>query len=67
MAEWYVKDLSKLTGVSVQTLHHYDRIDLLKPSVRLSNGYRIYSETDFPMYIEGSPVYPDKIPLLISK
>ena len=46
MAEWYVKDLSKLTGVSVQTLHHYDRIDLLKPSVRLPNGYRVYSEKD---------------------
>jgi len=46
MAEWYVKNLSKLTGVSVQTLHHYDRIDLLKPSIRLSNGYRIYSEKD---------------------
>lgn len=46
MAEWYVKDLSKLTGISVQTLHHYDRINLLKPSVRLSNGYRIYSEKD---------------------
>ncbi len=46
MTEWYVKDLSKLTGVSVQTLHHYDRIDLLHPSVRLANGYRLYSETD---------------------
>jgi DNA-binding transcriptional MerR regulator len=46
MAEWYVKDLSKLTGVSVQTLHHYDRIDLLKPSVRLSTRYRVYSEKD---------------------
>ncbi len=46
MAEWYVKDLSKLTGVSVQTLHHYDRIDLLKPSLRLPNGYRLYSEKD---------------------
>lgn len=46
MAEWYVKDLSKLTGVSVQTLHHYDRIDLLKPSIRLPNGYRVYSEKD---------------------
>lgn len=46
MAEWYVKDLSKLSGVSVQTLHHYDRINLLKPSIRLSNGYRIYSEKD---------------------
>lgn len=46
MTQWYVKDLSKLTGVSVQALHHYDRIELLKPSVRLPNGYRVYSETD---------------------
>ncbi len=46
MTQWFVKDLSKLTGVSVQTLHHYDRIDLLKPSLRLANGYRLYSEKD---------------------
>lgn len=46
MTQWYVKDLSKLTGVSVQTLHHYDRIKLLKPSLRLENGYRVYSERD---------------------
>ena len=46
MTEWYVKDLSKLTGVSIQTLHYYDRIDLLKPSVRFTNGYRLYSEND---------------------
>lgn len=46
MTKWYVKDLSKLTGVSVQTLHHYDRIDLLKPSIRMPNGYRVYSEKD---------------------
>src|SRR5271154_5962614 len=46
MTQWYVKDLSKLTQVSVQTLHHYDRIGLLEPSVRLANGYRLYSEKD---------------------
>lgn len=46
MAEWYVKQLSKLTKVSVRTLHHYDQIGLLKPSIRLENGYRLYSETD---------------------
>ena len=46
MTQWYVKDISRLTGVSVQTLHHYDRINLLKPSVRLANGYRLYSEKD---------------------
>jgi len=46
MKHWYVKDLSTLTHVSVQTLHHYDRINLLKPSDRLPNGYRVYSEKD---------------------
>lgn len=44
MTKWYVKDSSKLTNISVQTLHYYDHIDLLKPSLRMSNGYRIYSE-----------------------
>jgi len=46
MTQWLVKNLSELTGVSVQTLHHYDRINLLKPSLRLTNGYRVYSEED---------------------
>lgn len=46
MAQWYVKEIAKLTGVSTQTLHHYDRIDLLKPSIRLPNNYRLYSEKD---------------------
>lgn len=46
MTQWFVKDLSKLTGVSVQTLHHYDRIGLLTPSLRRANGYRVYSEKD---------------------
>jgi DNA-binding transcriptional MerR regulator len=46
MAQWYVKDLGRLTQISVQTLHHYDRIHLLVPSVRLPNGYRLYSEKD---------------------
>ncbi len=47
MTQWFVKDLSKLTSVTVQTLHHYDRIDLLKPSLRRANGYRVYSEKAF--------------------
>jgi len=44
--KWYVKEFSALTKVSVPTLHHYDAIGLLKPSVRLPNGYRLYSEGD---------------------
>ena len=46
MAQWYIKELSNLTHISVQTLYYYDRIGLLKPSIRLSNGYRLYSEKD---------------------
>ncbi len=46
MTQWYVKELSKLTQVSVQTLHHYDHIGLLVPSIRQANGYRLYSEQD---------------------
>ena len=46
MTQWYVKELSKLTKVSVRTLHHYDKIGLLKPSIRLENNYRLYSEAD---------------------
>ena len=46
MKQWYAKELSQLTQVSVRTLHHYDKIGLLKPSTRLSNGYRLYSEKD---------------------
>jgi len=44
--KWYVKEFSALTKVSVPTLHHYDAIGLLKPSIRLPNGYRVYSESD---------------------
>jgi DNA-binding transcriptional MerR regulator len=43
---WYTKEFGKLTGVSVRTLHHYDKIDLLKPLARGTNGYRMYSESD---------------------
>ncbi len=46
MKQWYAKDLAKLAQVSVRTLHHYDKIGLLKPSLRQSNNYRLYSEKD---------------------
>lgn len=40
-----VNDVSKRTGVSVRTLHHYDRIGLLKPSELTEAGYRLYDDT----------------------
>ena len=39
-----VSQVSKLAGVSVRTLHHYDQIGLLTPLRRQDNGYRCYSE-----------------------
>ena len=39
-----VKEVSRLTGVSVRTLHHYDAIGLLKPSKVTEAGYRLYDE-----------------------
>ena len=37
-----VKEVSKLTGISIRALHHYDAIGLLKPSQITSAGYRLY-------------------------
>lgn len=37
-----VKEVSRLSGVSVRTLHHYDAIGLLKPSKLTEAGYRLY-------------------------
>ena len=39
-----VAQISKRTGVSVRTLHHYDQIGLLKPSEVTEAGYRLYDE-----------------------
>ena len=39
-----VKEVSRLTGVSVRTLHHYDAIGLLHPAKVTEAGYRLYDE-----------------------
>jgi len=41
-----VGTVATLTGVSVRTLHHYDHIGLVVPSVRTSAGYRGYTDAD---------------------
>ncbi len=38
--------VAALTGVSVRTLHHYDHIGLVVPSVRTPAGYREYTDAD---------------------
>lgn len=45
-ATYTVGDVARLAGVSVRTLHHYDRIGLLVPADRSEGGYRRYSEAE---------------------
>lgn len=39
-----VNEVAKLSGVSVRTLHHYDRTGLLKPETLSPAGYRLYGQ-----------------------
>jgi len=41
-----IGEAAALAGVTVRTLHHYDRIGLLSPSGRTASGYRQYSPAD---------------------
>ncbi len=41
-----VGEVAAMAGVTVRTLHHYDRIGLLSPSVRSASGYRLYAPDD---------------------
>lgn len=40
-----VNEVSKLTGVSIRTLHYYDTIGLLHPTDVTESGYRLYDDT----------------------
>lgn len=42
---YLIKEAAAISGVSVRTLHHYDRIGLLVPH-KGENGYRYYTEED---------------------
>jgi DNA-binding transcriptional MerR regulator len=46
MSVYTVKEVAKLSGVSVRTLHYYDEIDLLKPACVGANGYRYYGRDE---------------------
>ncbi|GGT01904.1 HTH-type transcriptional activator TipA [Planobispora rosea] len=41
-----VGQVSRLAGVTVRTLHHYDEIGLLSPGQRTASGYRRYTDSD---------------------
>jgi len=41
-----VGELARRTGLTVRTLHHYDEIGLLKPSLHTGSGHRLYAAAD---------------------
>ena len=41
-----IRQFSRLAGVTVRALHHYDRLGLLKPAARSAAGYRLYTDRD---------------------
>jgi DNA-binding transcriptional MerR regulator len=43
-ARYRVHQFAELAGVTVKTLHHYDRVGLLRPQ-RTHSGYRVYDCT----------------------
>ena len=42
-----IGEFAKISGVTIKTLLHYDKIGLLKPGEKTESGYRIYCEDDF--------------------
>ena len=46
MKHYGVKEVARLSNISERTLHYYDEIGLLKPSIRRESGYRYYEEKE---------------------
>ncbi|MEL7534568.1 MAG: MerR family DNA-binding transcriptional regulator, partial [Bacteroidota bacterium] len=44
--QYSVKEVSAISGVSIRTLHYYDKIDLLKPAARTEAAYRFYGQDE---------------------
>jgi DNA-binding transcriptional MerR regulator len=43
---WRIGELAQISGLTVRTLHHYDQIGLLCPSLRTGGGHRLYAPQD---------------------
>ena len=42
-----ISEFSKITSMTVKALRYYDEEGILKPSIRLDNQYRLYSQEDY--------------------
>lgn len=43
---YQIGEFARHAGVTVRTLHHYDRLGLLRPVTHRDNGYRLYGESE---------------------
>src|SRR5262245_3328650 len=41
-----VGELARRTGLTIRTLHHYDEVGLLRPSLHTESGHRLYTAGD---------------------
>lgn len=46
MVKWKISEMGRRSGVTVRTLHHYDKIGLLRATARQINGPRVYQQSD---------------------
>lgn len=46
MKRYGVKEVAMMSGISIRTLHYYDKIGLLPPVERTEAGYRLYGQTE---------------------
>lgn len=47
---WSIREFSKLTGITVRTLHYYDEQGILKPHHKTDVGYRFYSDKELECF-----------------
>ncbi len=44
---WQIREFARRAKVTVRTLHHYDRLGLLKPNRYTNSGFRLYGDREF--------------------
>ena len=42
-----IGELSKMTGVGIETIRYYERLGLLKPIARKNSGYRVFNRDSY--------------------
>lgn len=44
---WVIWQLAEKSGVNIETIRYYEKIEMLPKPRRTEAGYRIYSDTDY--------------------